>query len=301
MYDCIVIGAGPAGMSAAIYLKRSNNSVIMIEKTVFGGQMNRTAHIENYPGYEKIDGPTLAATMFVQTQNLSIPYINEEVISVEKMKNVFIVKTNINTYKSKTVILATGRSPKALGLENEDFLIGRGISYCAICDGPLFRNKDVAVVGGGNSAFEEALYLAGIVNKVYLVHRNTNFRAEQSLIDKVYSTNNIEVITNNVVTKLNKNEDILKNIEINNVLTNETRILNISGAFIYIGNNPETNIIKLELSNGYYKTNTRMQTKKAGIYAIGDVRDKKYFQITTAVSDGTIAALEVSNYLKINS
>src|SRR5574344_2143287 len=184
MYDIIIVGMGPAGVAAAIYAKRSNINVLGIESSMVGGLLNNIDAIKNYPGYKDIKGPDLAFNMLEQIKDLQVPYVNDTVTNIEKVENHFIVTTTKNKYETKKVILAIGRKARKLGLTNEDKYLGHGLSYCAICDGPLFRGKDVCVVGGGNSAVQETIYLSGIVNKVYLVHRRDTFRATNALEKK---------------------------------------------------------------------------------------------------------------------
>jgi len=301
-FEIIVIGSGPAGMTAAIYLKRANINVLMIENNAPGGQINKTAKVENYPGFNSIEGPNLAYNMFSQTQELGIPYRYIEVLEIIEKKHYKIVKTNKEELSCKGVIIATGRKPKELGLENEKQLSGRGISWCAVCDGPLFRNKDVVVVGGGNSALEESLYLTEITNKVILVHRRDEFRGDKFLLEKVINNPKIEIIRNNVITKLKQDNNILTGVEITNVNTNEKKDINASGLFIYIGFIPEIGILKnLELKtiNNYLIVDDNMRTNIFGIYACGDVISKDLYQIATAVGEGAKAAISAVKDFKL--
>jgi len=202
-YDCVVVGAGPAGMTAAIYLKRANCNVLLLESSVPGGQVNRSAVVENYPGFTKIDGPTLASKMYEQVQELKIDYRYGEVIDILEENNDKIVKTLKEEIRCKGVIIATGRVPKELGLENETALVGNGISWCAVCDGPLYRNKDVCVVGSGNSALEESLYLADICNSVTIINRSEHWRADSILVKKATKHEKIKILYNSVVNTIN--------------------------------------------------------------------------------------------------
>ena len=241
-FDCIVIGAGVSGMTAAIYLKRSNLNVLLLEKSAPGGQINRTASIENYPGFQSIDGPTLAMNIYEQVQNLKIDYRYGNVESVREEHNDKIVKTDMGEFKANTVIIATGRTPRELGLENEKPLTGRGVSWCAICDGPLYRDKIVAVVGGGNSAIEEALYLSSICKKVMIIHRRSELRADPILQEHLKNKENVEFYYNCVVSTLNEKDGRLSSIIVDHKGNLEE--LKVDGLFIYIGFEPDTKFLK---------------------------------------------------------
>jgi thioredoxin reductase (NADPH) len=293
-FDVIIIGAGAAGMSAAIYLKRSNVDVVMIEASAPGGQINRTAKVENYPGADIIDGPDLAMKMFQQTQNLGIEYRYGQVIEIKKEESSFIIKTDVETLTSKAVIIATGRKPKFLGIENEKELTGKGISWCAICDGPFFRNKEVVVVGGGNSALEESLYLADMCSKVTIVHRRDSFRADKIIQGKVLNNEKIKVMFDSEITKFYDQNNKLISVDIKNKVTNENKNIKCDGAFIYIGFEPITDIIKdfnITDDNGYIIADENQRTSIPGIYACGDVTKKELYQIVTATAEGAKAAM----------
>lgn len=285
-FDCIIIGAGIAGLTAAIYLKRAGKNVVIIEKSMPGGQILKTNSIKNYPGFVEIDGFSLIRKILDQIDNLEIQIIKEE---VKEIKNLEVVTDN-NIYSASNIILATGRKPRILGLQNENELIGNGISFCASCDGNLFKNEEVAVVGGGNTAFEEALYLSNICSKVYLIHRNDNYRAENYLINELKQKQNVFLMPNEIITKLNTKDGYLESIE-----TDKNKY-NIKALFVAIGQVPS--IIKiegLETENGYIKVNNKMETNINGIYACGDCIKKDVYQLTTAASDGTIAATSIIN------
>lgn len=293
-FDCIVIGAGVSGMTAAIYLKRSNLNVLLLEKSAPGGQINRTASIENYPGFQSIDGPTLAMNIYEQVQNLKIDYRYGNVESVREEHNDKIVKTDMGVFKANTVIIATGRTPRELGLENEKPLTGRGVSWCAICDGPLYRDKIVAVVGGGNSAIEEALYLSSICKKVMIIHRRSELRADPILQEHLKNKENVEFYYNCVVSTLNEKDGRLSSIIVDHKGNSEE--LKVDGLFIYIGFEPDTKFLKeldLKMDEDYIVVDSNMATSLPGIYACGDVVKKEVYQITTAVGEGAIAALSV--------
>lgn len=293
-FDCIIVGAGIAGMSAAIYLKRANKNVLLIEKYIPGGQINKTANVENYPGFIKIDGPSLVMNVNDQITNLNIPLVYEEVIDLKKEKT-FVIKTNKNLYETSNVILATGRNSKKLGIENEEKYLGRGISYCALCDGNLFKNKEVVVIGGGNSALEESIYLSNICKKVTIINRSSKLRADKILHKRIEKLKNIEVIYDCIVNKINSDKDYIKSIS-----TNKGEI-NCEGIFIYIGLVPELtflNKINLKLNDDYIVVDKNMKTNIEGLYACGDIIKKDIYQIITAASEGAIAATNVIKNIK---
>ena len=283
-FDCIIIGAGIAGLTAAIYLKRAGKNVVIIEKSMPGGQILKTNSIKNYPGFLEIDGFGLIRRVLDQTNNLNIKIIKEEVLEINNLE----VKTNKNTYQTKNIILATGRKPRILGLENEEELIGKGISFCASCDGNLYKNENVAVVGGGNTAFEDAIYLSNICKNVTLIHRNNNYRAEEYLIEELKQKTNVTFAPNEKVEKLNTKDGFLESIETNN------NTYKIKGLVVAIGQVPS--IIKIDSLNqetGYIIVNEKMETNIKGIYACGDCIKKDVYQLTTAAAEGTIASFSI--------
>ena len=291
MYDIIIIGAGPSGMSAALYALRANKKVLLLEKECFGGQIINASNIENYPaGYD------VATNLYNQIKSLGVILKYEEVLEVTDKKEVITTK---DTYKGKNIIIATGLKKRKLNLENEDKLLGSGISYCATCDGNFYKNKNVAVVGGGNTALEDALYLSNIASKVYLIHRRDNFRGEKKLISEVKEKNNIELILNSNITKI-IGEDNLNSIEITDNRNNISK-LEIDGLFIAIGNIPDNNrfknIIDLD-ENGYIIANANLKTKTDNIYVAGDTRVKTLRQLVTATSDGAIAVTEITKEME---
>lgn len=295
-YDLIIIGSGIAGITAAIYAKRSNLNVLMIEKSAPGGLLNKIDKINNYPGYKEITGPELAGKLFEQLQELNVEIKYEEVINIELENEMRKVETKNNDYYTKSILIATGRTPKKIGLQNEDSLYGKGLSNCALCDANFFKGKDVAVVGGGNSALSEALYLANIVNKVYLIHRRDTFNADYSLIEQVNKKDNIEIVYNANVTNINTENNIVSSITLDN-----DRKINVSGVFVYIGFVPGINFIeRLGITNdkGYIMTNGFGETKIPGIYAAGDIIEKQIYQLVTAASEGAIAAININSYCK---
>lgn len=283
-FDCIIIGAGIAGLTAAIYLKRAGKNVVIIEKSMPGGQILKTNSIKNYPGFLEIDGFGLIRRVLDQTDNLNIKIIKEEVLEINNLE----VKTNKNTYQTKNIILATGRKPRILGLENEEELIGKGISFCASCDGNLYKNENVAVVGGGNTAFEDAIYLSNICKNVTLIHRNDNYRAEEYLIEELKQKANVTFAPNEKVEKLNTKDGFLESIETNN------NTYKIKGLFVAIGQVPSIiKIDSLNQENGYIIVNEKMETNIKGIYACGDCIKKDVYQLTTAAAEGTIASFSI--------
>jgi len=294
-FDCIIIGAGVAGMTSALYLKRAGINVAIFEKSFVGGQINKTYTIKNYPGFTEIDGPTLALSIHSQLKELDIPIIYENVLNIIDSDGFKIIKTADKDYYSKVVIIATGKKERSLGLEHEKELIGHGISWCATCDGNFFKGKKVAVVGGGNTAMEDSLYLSNICDRVYLINRSNKFRADKVLLDQVKTNENIEIITNSVVTTLMSESDLLKGITLNNDYN-----LEISGLFIAIGSDPVIDLVSslnLKLDNNYIMVDQNMQTSLSGVYAVGDVIKKDLYQIVTAASDGAVAANSVKNFL----
>lgn len=283
-FDCIIIGAGIAGLTAAIYLKRAGKNVVIIEKSMPGGQILKTNSIKNYPGFLEIDGFGLIRRVLDQINNLNIKIIKEEVLEINNLE----VKTNKNTYQTKNIILATGRKPRILGLENEEELIGKGISFCASCDGNLYKNENVAVVGGGNTAFEDAIYLSNICKNVTLIHRNNNYRAEEYLIEELKQKANVTFAPNEKVEKLNTKDGFLESIETNN------NTYKIKGLFVAIGQVPSIiKIDSLNQENGYIIVNEKMETNIKGIYACGDCIKKDVYQLTTAAAEGTIASFSI--------
>ena len=294
MYDVIVIGAGPAGLTSAIYLRRANKSVLVLEKNTYGGSIINTNKIDNYPACYNISGFDFASNLYKQVKEIGAIVKFEEVLEIAN-GNIKKIITNKNTYEAKAIIIATGRDNRKLGLE--DKLIGKGVSYCAMCDGAFYKNKTVAVVGGGNSAIDDALYLADIANKVYLIHRRDTFKADEKTIMQLKKKNNIKYVLNSTITKIN-GKDHLESIEIK--ANDKTKVFKIDGLFIAIGGVPNTsifkNIVKLD-KNNYIKGTKNCHTNRPGIFVAGDVRDKEIRQLVTATSDGAIAATEAIKYL----
>ena len=298
IYDIIIVGAGPAGLTAAIYAGRANKKVLVLEAKTYGGQIINTPDIENYPVEEHISGFDFATKIYNQAKNLGAEIVFEKAVEIKDLGKEKEVVTNKNTYKTKTIILATGSENRKLGLSNEDELVGKGISYCATCDGAFYRKKTVAVVGGGNTALEDALYLSNLVEKVYLIHRRDKFRGEETTVNKLKEKDNVEFIYNSNVTKLNANER-LESIEVTNKDGN-IQTINVDGLFVAVGRIPENQnfakIINLDES-GYIVAGEDCHTNIDGIFVAGDNRVKEVRQLVTATSDGAIAATEAIKYI----
>ena len=298
LYDIIIIGAGPAGLTSAIYAKRANKNVLVLEAKNYGGQIINTLDIENYPANEHISGFDFATNLYNQAKNLGAEIKYEKVVDINNLGKEKEVITTKNTYKTKTIIIATGSENRKLGLPNEDEFASKGISYCATCDGAFYKKKTVAVVGGGNTALEDALYLADLASKVYLIHRRDEFRGEESTINLLKEKDNIEFLYNSNVTKLNT-KDRLESIEVTSN-DGETRTIDVDALFIAIGRIPENqNFAKLiNLDNaGYIISNEYCHTNVEGIFVAGDNRVKELRQLVTATSDGAIAAVEAIKYI----
>ena len=297
-YDIIVVGAGPAGLTSAIYSGRSGKKVLVLEANTYGGQIINTLDIENYPANNHISGYDLATNMYNQAKDLGAIIKFEKVVEIKNNSNYKEVITNINKYKCKALILATGNENRKLGLSNEDSLLGKGVSYCATCDGAFYKDKVVAVVGGGNTALEESLYLTDICKKVYLIHRRDTFRGEESTLNKLKEKKNIEFVYNSKVTKLNA-KDILESIEVTDNNGNK-KVLEVSAIFIAVGRIPENQnfakLIKLD-EKGYIIAKENCHTNRKGIFVAGDARSKSLRQLVTATSDGAIAATEAIKYI----
>ena len=298
MYDVLIIGAGPAGLTAAIYACRAEKSTLVLEAKTYGGQIINTPDIANYPVAPGISGFDFATTLYNQAKNLGAEVKFEKVTEVRD-GNVKTVVTPKNTYEAKTVIVATGAENRKLGVEGEDKLIGRGVSYCATCDGNFFRKKVVAVAGGGNTAVEDALYLADLAEKVYLIHRRDAFRADAALVSKLKARENVELVLNANVTKLLYDQR-LQGVEVTDKFTGETKVLDVAGLFVAVGQVPENQnfaqLIDLDKS-GYAIAGEDCLTKVPGIFVAGDNRVKDVRQLITAASDGAVAATAAIKYL----
>ena len=302
MYDIIIIGGGPAGLTASIYALRAKKSVLLIERYAPGGQVAQTGKIENYPGFKSIDGLELSNLMFEQASDLGLETIYTDVIKYDLLGKVKKVETYDGTFECKAVVLALGAVARQLDVENEKKFIGKGISYCATCDGNFFKDKNVAVVGGGNTSFEDCLYLADIVNKIYLIHRRDEFRGDKHTLLKLKEfekVGKIEFVLNSVVKALN-GEDKLTSVVVENKIDKTLREIPVDGLFVAIGRRPDTSLIQDIITldeNGYIITDENMRTNIDGVYAVGDVRQKRLRQIVTACSDGAISAVDIIDYI----
>ena len=299
MYDIIIIGAGPAGLTSAIYATRASKKVLVLEELAYGGQIINTLDIENYPAAIHISGIEFATNLYNQAKDLGAEIKFQKVVEIKDLNKEKEVITNKESYKCRAVIIATGLKTRKLGIENEDKLIGKGISYCATCDGNFYKNKDVAVVGGGNTALEDALYLSNIVNTVYIIHRRDEFRGEDKNLNLLKEKDNVKFILNSNVTKLNGNER-LDSIEVTNKNDDSKTTINVSGLFIAIGRIPENkifeNIINLD-NEGYIIASENCKTNVEGIFVAGDNRVKEIRQLVTATSDGAVAATKAVEYI----
>ncbi len=292
MYDCIIIGMGPAGMNASLYAKRSGMNTLIIDSNAPGGLLNKISIIDNYLGFTSISGIDLALKMFEHIREEKVPYKIETVTSVKDNKDYKIIYTTKGEYKTKTVIFAIGRKPKSSSIVNEENFKNKGISYCAICDAPLYRNKEIVVLGGGNSAFEEAIYLSDFASKITIIARN-QISAYDELV-KEAKDKNINIITN-VLVKEFVGDDKISGVKLNN-----EDVINCDGVFIYYGYSADASFINnLNITNekGYIEVDDNMKTSVEGIYACGDIIKKNVYQIVTACSDGAIAALSAKKYI----
>ena len=295
MYDTIIIGSGPAGMTAALYAARSNLKVALLERGIPGGQMNNTSDIENYPGYANISGPELAEKMFEPLEKLGVEHLFGYVKKIEDHGNVKKVFTEDEVFETKTVIIASGAFHRHLGVLGEEELNSRGVSYCAVCDGAFFRDEDLLVVGGGDSAVEEAVFLTRFAKTVTIIHRRDELRAQKVLQDRAFANEKIRFIWGSVVKEI-KGDKRVSSVIVENVKTGEISEHEFGGVFIYVGLEPVSEFVKdLGITNeaGWIVTDNHMKTAISGIYAIGDVREKNLRQVTTAVGDGAIAGNEV--------
>ncbi len=302
MYDTLIIGSGPAGMTAALYAARSNLKVGLIEQGAPGGQMNNTSEIENYPGYDHISGPELSMKMYEPLEKFQVENIYGIVQKVEddgegKVKRVI---TEDATYEAKTVVVATGAKNSLLGVSGEEEFTSRGVSYCAVCDGAFFRDQDLLVVGGGDSAVEEAIYLTQFAKSVTIIHRRDQLRAQKVIQDRAFANEKIKFIWDSVVTEIKGDDVKVSGVTIKNVKTGEVTEKSFGGIFIYVGMNPVSSMVAdLGITDeaGWIITDTDMKTSRPGIFTIGDVRQKDLRQIATAVGEGAIAGQGVYQYI----
>lgn len=300
IYDMIIIGGGPAGYTAALYASRAGLDVIIIERMSAGGQMALTGDIDNYPGFDEgIDGFTLGIKMQQGAEKFGAKTEYAEVIAVDFSEKIKKLETSKGSYYGKTVVVSTGANPRELGLSGEQDLIGKGIHYCAHCDGRFYKDKTVIVVGGGNSAAADALYLSRLAKKVYVVHRRDNLRATKIYHEPLMKSENVKFLWNSVISEFNANEKIV-GAKLKNIITSDINYIQCDGIFISIGRKPATEFLKNEIEldeNGYISADESTRTNIPGVYAVGDVRSKTLRQIVTAVSDGAVAVHFAEEYL----
>lgn len=302
IFDLVIIGSGPAGLTSAIYAARGNLRTLLISGDELGGKLTKTFKIENYPGFKEIMGADLANDFLEHVKNYNIEIkegIVKKIIEANNYKTILLA--NDESINTKTIIVASGTKENKLKLENADKYTGRGISYCAVCDGFFYRKKDVAVIGGGNSALEEALYLSQLVNKIYIIIRRDVFRASETVLEKVKENEKIELLTNYLPESLIIEEDKIIGLNIKSTIDNSIKRIDCSGIFPYIGASANTDFLPKEILNekGYIIVNNDMSTNIKGIFAAGDVIDKDLRQVVTACNDGAIAASSAIKYLKI--
>ena len=300
MFDIVIIGAGTAGLSAAIYASRAGKSALVLEGKAYGGQIINTPDIENYPGIAHISGFDFATGLYDQAKALGAVIKMRQALRITKADGRFLVETRRETHEAKAVILATGAKNRPLGLEKEEALIGRGISYCATCDGMFYRGKTVAVNGGGNTAVEDAMFLTGYCEKVYLIHRRDAFRADEKEVERLREKENVEFVLDSVVEALEETDGRLSGIRLKNVKSGESSELPVGGLFIAIGQVPDNgafqDLVDLD-EKGYIIAGEDLKTKTEGVFTAGDCRTKEVRQLTTAASDGAVAALAASKYI----
>ncbi len=301
IYDVIIIGAGPAGMTAALYTSRSNLSTLMIERGIPGGQMANTEEVENYPGYDHILGPELSNKMFEHAKKFGAEYGYGDVKEIIDGKEYKTVVAGKKEYKARAVIITSGAEYKKIGVPGEKELGGRGVSYCAVCDGAFFKEKELVVVGGGDSAVEEGVYLTRFATKVTIVHRRDKLRAQKILQDRAFANEKISFIWNHTVKEINEEGGKVGSLTLTDVNTGEEQEFKADGVFIYVGMLPLSKpfeALGITNENGYIETNDRMETRVPGIFAAGDVREKALRQIVTATGDGSIAAQTAQHYIE---
>jgi thioredoxin reductase (NADPH) len=301
IYDVIIIGAGPAGMTAAVYTSRANLSTLMLERGMPGGQMANTEEVENYPGFETILGPELSTKMFSHAKKFGAEYAYgdvKEVIDGEEYKTII---AGSKEYKARSIIISSGAEYKKIGVPGEKELGGRGVSYCAVCDGAFFKQKELLVIGGGDSAVEEGVYLTRFASKVTIVHRRDEFRAQKILQDRAFANEKVDVIWNHTLKEINEKDGKVGSVTLVSTENGEEVEYKADGVFVYIGMNPLSKpFLNLGITNatGYIETNDQMETKVPGIFAAGDIREKTLRQIVTATGDGSIAAQNAQHYVE---
>ncbi|AVK95549.1 thioredoxin-disulfide reductase [Lysinibacillus sphaericus] len=301
IYDVVIIGAGPAGMTAAVYTSRANLSTLMIERGIPGGQMANTEEVENYPGFDTILGPELSTKMFEHAKKFGAEYAYGDVSEIIDGEEYKTIKSGAKEYKTRSIILSTGAEYKKMGVPGEKELGGRGVSYCAVCDGAFFKQKNLVVVGGGDSAVEEGVYLTRFADKVTIVHRRDKLRAQKILQDRAFANDKIDFIWNATVKEINEADGKVGSVTLQSTVDGTESEFAADGVFIYIGMLPLTKPFEsLGILNeaGYIVTNDNMETNVPGIFAAGDVREKTLRQIVTATGDGSIAAQAAQHYVE---
>ena len=303
MQDILIVGAGTAGLTAAIYAARAGKTVTVLENEAVGGQIATSPQVENYPGFESISGADFSDRLFTQATALGVSVELEKAQAVRAQDGMFTVETSGESYSARALILATGVKHRRLGLAEEASYLGRGLSYCAVCDGAFFKNRTVAVVGGGNAALQSAIYLADVAEKVYLIHRRTQYRAEEAVIRAMEAKPNIEPVLNKTVASLS-GEPLLQSLTLCDTQTGDKSELPVNGVFVSIGKVPANDfcrdLVMLD-DAGFIVADESCKTNVPGLFAAGDCRTKSVRQLTTAASDGSIAALAACDYLNANA
>jgi thioredoxin reductase (NADPH) len=301
IFDVIIAGAGPAGMTAAVYTSRANLSTLMLERGIPGGQMANTEEVENYPGYDHILGPDLSTKMFEHAKKFGAEYAYGDIKEIIDGKEYKTVIAGSKQYKARAIIISTGAEYKKIGVPGEKELGGRGVSYCAVCDGAFFKGKELVVIGGGDSAVEEGVYLTRFATKVTIVHRRSELRAQKILQDRAFANEKIDFIWNHTIKQINDKDGKVGSVTLVSTENGEEKEFKADGVFIYIGMVPLSKpfaSLGITNENGYIETNDKMQTKVPGIFAAGDIREKTLRQIVTATGDGSIAAQSAQHYIE---
>ncbi|MBR3786477.1 MAG: FAD-dependent oxidoreductase [Firmicutes bacterium] len=299
MYDIVIIGAGPAGLAAAVYGQRAEKKTLLIDEKGYGGQIINTPEVENYPAIQKISGFDFANNLYQQAADLGAELTFEKAVGIEDRDGIKIVKTEGGAYEAKAVIVATGAKNRPLGLDHEEELTGRGVAYCATCDGAFYRGRTVAVIGGGNTALEDAEVLSGLAEKVYLIHRRDAFRGEESNVKRIQGKENVEILLNTIPTAF-LGEDRITGLRIQDKESGAERELQLDGVFVAIGQMPDNGAFAQQIQlddKGYVAAGEDCLTKTPGIFTAGDCRTKKVRQLATAVADGAVAALAAVEYI----
>lgn len=300
-YDVIIVGAGPAGMTAAVYASRANLSTVMIERGMPGGQMANTEDVENFPGFDLITGPDLSTKMFTHAQKFGAKYEYGDIKEIEDKGSYKVVNMGDKTLTARAIIIATGAEYKKIGVPGEQELGGRGVSYCAVCDGAFFKGKNLYVIGGGDSAVEEGIFLTKFADKVTIVHRRDELRAQKIIQDRAFKNDKIDFIWNTTLKTINEKDGKVGSVTLVSTEDGSESEHQADGVFIYIGMKPLTKPFEslgILNENGYIETNDEMETKVPGVYAAGDVREKNLRQIVTATGDGSIAAQNAQAYIE---